>query len=136
MDIDLACNNKAPLIKILKALNFEHIGRHYFSNELNIAIEIPTSYILNNQEERLYIIEIDNYEIPILGIEDIIIDRLNAFTHWQSLEDGRIAKELLLIQYDKIDWNYLESQTQSERVNKALQNIKQELKEERKNYEN
>jgi len=120
----------------LKAINFQNIGCHYFSNELNIAIEIPTSYLSNDQEERVYIIEIEEYEIPILGIEDTIIDHLNVFTHWQSLEDGRIAKELLSIQYDKIDWNYLESRSRVERIDKALQNIKKEIDKEHKSYEN
>jgi predicted nucleotidyltransferase len=126
-DIDLACENRVILKEIFNALNFEKVGRHYFSDELNLAIEIPTSSISENQQERLQTIEIEGYKVLILGIEDLIIDRLNAFTHWQSLEDGRIAKELLLLHYEKIDWDYLENRARTKRINSDLQKMKSEV---------
>ncbi len=135
-DADLACDNRDALNNFLITLNFELVGRHYFSEELNLAIEIPTSSLKQNQQERLYFVEIEGYEIPILGIEDVIIDRLNAFTHWKSLEDGRLAKELLLIHFNKVDWSYLETQAKEERVISELMNLKKEIETTRETYEN
>ncbi|NVM27546.1 MAG: hypothetical protein HWN65_01780 [Candidatus Helarchaeota archaeon] len=136
IDADLACDNRDALNDLLITLNFEKIGRHYFSEDLNLAIEIPTSSISKNQEERLYLIEIEGYEIPILSIEDVIIDRLNAFTHWQSLEDGRLAKELLLIHFNRVDWSYLETQAKEEKVISELLDLKKEIETTREKYEN
>ncbi|NVM02308.1 MAG: hypothetical protein HWN67_08220 [Candidatus Helarchaeota archaeon] len=135
-DVDLACNNIDVLNDLLISLKFEKIGRHYYSNELDIAIEVPTSSITRNEKERLTIIEIEGYEVPILGVEDIIIDRLNAFAHWKSLEDGRLAKELVLIHFNKIDWKYLKMRAEDERVSSELNEIKVEMQKEREKYEN
>jgi len=135
-DVDIACNNRKALKDILIALNFKELGRHYFSEELNLAIESPTAMISNNQQERLTSIEIEGYKVLILGIEDIIIDRLNAFTHWQSLEDGRLAKEMLLLHFEKIDWQYLETTAKTEHVDANLQMMKTELIEQREKIGN
>lgn len=130
-DVDIACDNKDTLQDIFNALQFKQVGRHYFSDELNLAIEIPTSTIAQAQQERLKIIEIEGYKVLILGIEDIIIDRLCAFTHWQSLEDGRLAKEMLFLHFDKIDWQYLAAIAKTEHVDSNLQNLKTEIEKQR-----
>ena len=75
-------------------------------------------------------------EIKTLGIEDIIIDRLNALVHWKSLEDGRLAKELVLIHFNKIDWKYLKKRAEDERVGSELTEIQAEMQKERDKYEN
>lgn len=129
-DIDLACDNRDSINEILITLNFEKIGRHYFSDDLNLSIEIPTSSITPQQQERVVVIEIDGYEVPILGLEDIIIDRLNAFVHWQSLEDGRLARELIYIHFKEIDWDYLYVQARKERVEEKLQELEEEIRQE------
>ncbi len=126
-DIDLACNNRNSIKDLLISIQFKEIGRHFYLEDLDLSIEIPTSSITPNQQKKLNILQIDGYEIPILGIEDIIIDRLNAFTHWQSLEDGRIAKELIFLHYEKIDWEYLETQAFNERVEMNLKKFKDEI---------
>ncbi|NVM54736.1 MAG: hypothetical protein HWN66_13625 [Candidatus Helarchaeota archaeon] len=134
-DVDLACDNKDALNDLLFALNFEKIGRHYFLDELDLAIEIPSSSISRNQQGRLFTIDIEGYEIQMLGIEDIVIDRVNAFTHWQSLEDGRLAKELLFIHFEQIDWNYLETRARDEHTDSELQKMKEEIIKQREENE-
>jgi predicted nucleotidyltransferase len=130
-DIDLACDNRSALKEILKELNFKNVGRYQYSEDLGISIEIPASNIAPNQEERLFIVIIEGYEIPILGIEDIVIDRLNAYTHWKSLEDGRLAKELIYIHYETLDWDYLETQARQEKVYDKYLEMKEEINGER-----
>lgn len=126
-DIDIACNNREALDELLNAIYFKKIGQHYYSDDLEIALEIPTASIPKREEDRLLIVETEGYEIPIIGIEDIIIDRLNAYTHWQSLEDGRLAKELLHIHSDQVNWDYLELRAKEEKVSLQFQKMKEEL---------
>ena len=135
-DIDLACNNRNALKKLLIASNFKVIGRHFYSDELDIAIEVPTSSITSNEEQRLKNIELEGYDVFILGIEDIIIDRINAFVHWKSLDDGRLAKELIFIHFKELDWKYLEMRAREEESNAELQKIKDEIQKEREKNEN
>jgi hypothetical protein len=47
-------------------------------------------------------------QCTILGIEDLLIDRLNAWKHGHSETDGELV-ELLVRRYgDDLDWDYLE----------------------------
>jgi hypothetical protein len=44
----------------------------------------------------------------VIGLEDLIVDRLNACKHWRSEGDCEAA-ELLVARYrDDLDWDYLE----------------------------
>ena len=43
----------------------------------------------------------------IIGIEDLLIDRLRAWVHRNSDEDGRWTRRLALLYPDRIDWRYV-----------------------------
>jgi len=60
--------------------------------------------------------------------EDIIVDRLNAFIHWKSKQDGFCAQEMIAIHYRDIDWKYLEGRCEKEQVTSALEELKKEIK--------
>ncbi len=50
----------------------------------------------------------EGLQCSIIGIEDLVIDRLNAFKHWKSEIDGEMV-ELLIRRYrNDLDWSYLE----------------------------
>ncbi|MHA1266332.1 MAG: DUF6036 family nucleotidyltransferase [Candidatus Helarchaeota archaeon] len=127
-DIDLACDNRDYLKKLLETLKFKRVGRHYFSEQLNLAIEMPVASLSHQKQEKLVVIEINGYEVPILGLEDIIIDRINSFVFWQSLEDGRLARELIYIHYEEIDWNYLFNRAEEEHVKENLEEMVEKIK--------
>jgi len=126
-DIDVIAPSE-PLDKVLKKWGFDKVGRHWISEELDIIIEAP-SFALDKEEqcEKLYEVEIDNLKVYILGIEDLIIDRLNAYVHWKSQDDGIWAKELMVLHSEEIDWDYLEKRAGEEKVEAALAELKEEL---------
>ena len=43
----------------------------------------------------------------IIGIEDLLIDRLRAWVHRNSDEDGRWTRWLAPLYPDRIDWRYV-----------------------------
>jgi hypothetical protein len=49
--------------------------------------------------------------VVILGVEDLLIDRLRAWIHGTSEEDGRWARRLALLYADRLDWSYLRAKT-------------------------
>jgi len=61
-------------------------------------------------------------------VEDLIIDRLNAYVHWNSLDEANWIKELMLINNDKIDWGYIEKRSNEEKTNKEFLKLKAEIK--------
>lgn len=107
-DIDLAYSDRDALDAVLKELDFKKQGRYWISEELKIAIEAPAS-ALTGEDSPVEVVAIeDNFYCRIIGIEDLIIDRLNACKYWKSEIDCEMV-ELLIKRYTKeLDWGYLE----------------------------
>lgn len=107
-DIDLAYSDRDALDAVLKELDFKKQGRYWISEELKVAIEAPAS-ALTGEDSPVEVVEVeDNFYCRIIGIEDLIIDRLNACKYWKSEIDCEMV-ELLIKRYAKeLDWGYLE----------------------------
>jgi len=107
-DIDLAYADREALDTALRSIGFEKEGRYWVHEGLKVAIEAPAS-TLPGQDSPLEVVELgEGLQCSIIGIEDLVIDRLNAFKHWKSETDGEMV-ELLMRRYkDDLDWSYLE----------------------------
>jgi len=107
-DIDLAYADREALDSVLKSIGFEKKGRYWINEELKMAVEAPAS-ILIEEEAPMETVEIgEGLQCIIIGIEDLIIDRLNAYKHWKSEIDGEMVELLMNRYFDEIDWSYLE----------------------------
>jgi hypothetical protein len=108
-DIDLAYADREALDTVLRGIGFAKEGRYWFHEDLKMAIEVPASN-LAGEDSPLEIVEIgEGLQCRIIGIEDLIMDRLNAFKHWRSEIDGEMV-ELLMRRYkNDLDWAYLEN---------------------------
>jgi hypothetical protein len=109
-DIDLAYADREALDAALKKLHFEKQGRYWVNEDLKMAIEAPAS-VLAGEDSPIEIVEVgEGLQCRILGLEDLLIDRLNACKHWKSEIDCEMV-ELLMNRYSgELDWSYLEKQ--------------------------
>jgi predicted nucleotidyltransferase len=126
-DIDIVSPGQDEINKVLKELGFTKEGRHWFSEELDILVEVPSSTLTAAQYEKITTVEIDELKVFLIGIEDLIIDRLNASVHWKSADDRVWAKELVLLYKDEIDWEYLEKRASEEKISGAVKELKREM---------
>ncbi len=110
-DIDLAYANREALDTVLKSVGFKKEGRYWVHIGLKLAVEAPASS-LPGEDSPVEVVELgEELECSIIGIEDLVVDRLNAFKHWKSETDGEMV-ELLIRRYrDDLDWAYLEKKT-------------------------
>jgi len=107
-DIDLAYAEREALDSVLKSVGFQKKGRYWVHEGLKMAIEAPASK-LAEEEAPVEIVEVGKgLQCTILGIEDLIIDRLNACKHWKSAIDCEMAELLVNRYYNDLDWPYLE----------------------------
>jgi excisionase family DNA binding protein len=127
-DIDIVFSDQKLLNKKLLALGFKKENRHWYNQKLDIAIESPASGLSEEEYERITIVNIQGLTVQIIGIEDIIIDRLNAYVHWKSIDDGYWARELLLMYEKEIDKKYLEKRCKEEGTIAALKKLKRKKK--------
>ena len=58
-----------------------------------------------------YDVDVEGLRVVVIGVEDLLIDRLRAWVHWRSEEDGRWTRRLAGLHGDRIDWNYLRERT-------------------------
>jgi hypothetical protein len=66
------------------------------------------------------LIEVGPYTVRVVGVEDLIIDRLAAAKHWKSHRDREQAKALFDSFKNQIDIQYLRNRAREERVDDTL----------------
>lgn len=120
-DIDLVISGREEAKTILAAMGFlRRPGeRHWYHEELDLAVEIPDEHLAGSLE-KVTTVEIDGWEVLIIGVEDLIIDRLAAAKFWRSPADARWAAKLLALHAQEIDLKYLQKAAHQERVADVL----------------
>ncbi|MHC9538478.1 MAG: UbiD family decarboxylase [Vulcanimicrobiota bacterium] len=126
-DIDLIYPDPDLCGTKLRDWGFVKEGRHWISEELDLFIETPGSFLPEIEQKRVTTVEIEGMTVCIIGVEDLIIDRLNAFVHWKSTDDGYWARELIYIYFDTLDLDYLKDRCGGEQTLPALENILKEV---------
>ena len=110
-DMDLALPAAPEVDSAFAALGFEKAGRYWYQAELDLLFEAPAPAGLPGEDAPRTEVEVDGLRVVIIGIEDLLIDRLRAWVHWKSDEDGRWTRRLALLYPDRIDWGYVRERT-------------------------
>ncbi len=107
-DIDLAYADREALDAVLKNIGFEKRGRYWVNEELNIAIEAPAS-VLVGEDSPVEVFDLGGgLQCRIIGIEDLVMDRMNACKHWKSEIDCEMVELLVKRYFNELDWAYIE----------------------------
>jgi len=107
-DIDLAYSDGESLGEVLKELSFKKKGKYWVNEGLKAAVEVPVE-VLAAEEAPLEIVELGpDLHCKLIGIEDLIIERIKAYKHLNSETDGEMAELLIMRYFDEIDWEYVE----------------------------
>jgi len=110
-DIDLAYADREALDSVLKDIDFEKRGRYWVNERLKMAIEAPASALVG-EDSPVEIVEVgEGLQCRIIGIEDLVVDRMNACKHWRSEIDCEMVELLVRRYMDDLDWPYLEKKT-------------------------
>lgn len=123
-DIDLVCENRKELENMLRKCGFERAGRHWILPPIELAIEIPSTKLEDESYDRVREVRIDGYGVRILGIEDIILDRLRAYKYWRSEIDRDQAIMMVAGNIDDIDWGYLRSRAKRDQLEIDLMEVR------------
>ena len=106
-DVDLAMTASEEVHEAFAALGFVREGRYWHHAELDLLFEAPAPASLPGEDAPRTETDIDGLRIVVIGIEDLLIDRLRAWVHWKSQEDGRWTRRLAFLYSDRIDWRYV-----------------------------
>lgn len=127
-DIDLIVSDRKKLDEILSTFGFRKVSRMWINEDLELFVEAPGSTLTDEEKEHITTTMIEDMKVYFIGIEDLIIDRLNAFVWWKSLDDGYWAEELIRLFIDKIDQKYLLSRAKEEKTESELKRILRKAK--------
>ena len=129
-DIDLAVtkNRRKIIDKVLKDMGFTSEGRMWVREDLNLYIETPGD-IKSISLERVTRVETEAGYTYIIGIEDIILDRISAALHWNSESDREQAIRISATYSDEIDWDYVRKKAKKDGAENMLKNIQEAVKD-------
>jgi len=117
-DIDIATPDSKAAEAILQQIGFEREGTIWLSKALGFAVHIVGLSPTNSEKAR--IIHAGPYQVRIVGVEDLIIDRLAAAKLWKSQVDLEQAKALWKGFRKQIDLQYLRKRAREEKVEDVL----------------
>ncbi len=118
-DMDLALPHSPVVDAIFKNLGFEKDGRYWSHDKHDLLIEAPTAH-LAGEEAPLLKVEVEGLCCYLIGLEDLLLDRLNGFAHWKWEDDGRWVRRLLELHSEKINLRYLKKKAKEQLTLKAL----------------
>ena len=128
-DVDLALPVGPDVDQAFADLGFEKQGRYWIRDDLDLLFEAPAPAGLPGETAPRTEVEVDGMRVVIIGIEDLLIDRLRGQVHWKSEEDGRWARRLVLLYTDQLDWDYLEARVAAhDEEAAALARLKEEAR--------
>ena len=118
-DIDVTTSDSATTQKVLKSLGFEEIGMIWLNKPLGIAFHIVGYF----PPERSRTIRVGPYKARIVGVEELILDRLSAAKFWNIPADYEKAKVLYDNFEKQIDKDYLREIAKKKEVDDLLLRI-------------
>ena len=126
---DLALPVGPDVDAVFGALGFDKEGRYWVREDLDLLFEAPAPASLPGETAPRTEVEIDGLKVVVLGVEDLLMDRLRGSVHWGSEEDRRWARRLALLYADRLDWDYLRKRAASvEEEARALNDIEAEAR--------
>jgi predicted nucleotidyltransferase len=108
VDIDMIVSDRNLAGEILIKLGFTVEGRHWYHEGLMVSIEIPNDILEDADDSKVTELQIsDELKIYVIGIEDIILDRLRACIHRKSSYDCEWGKRMFLLHHERLDIDYM-----------------------------
>src|SRR5712664_2894097 len=113
-DIDITTTDREATEEILGRIGFKREGMVWINEAISVAVHIVD--LIPNRTEKTRLIHVGPYTVRVVGVEDLIIDRLAAAKFWKSKRDGEQARALFNAFAKQIDMKYLRKRATEEKV--------------------
>lgn len=131
-DIDLVCMQAARVHELLAELGYApdpSNRRHWLNPAHHLVVEVPGKALDHpDMYRRLSTIEIDGYEVQLLGIEDIIVNRLYSAINEKRDDDWHWAREMMAVHWSRLDLDYLTQQSAAQRIGPGLARLTKDVR--------
>ncbi len=127
-DIDLLVSSKEPAIELLESWGFQSQGRIWWHPRLDLVVDLIAEPLAGSRERTLTL-EIEGDELLVIGLEDLIVDRLNGCVHWQVEADCQWVRLLLRQHSAELDEEYLYRCCAEAGTEEKLTDIRQQIQD-------
>jgi hypothetical protein len=125
-DIDIISSGSQSIAEILLQNGFMKRGKDFISEELGIFIEIPGRTLSGDAGRVRTFVFGEDMSVQVIGIEDLIIDRLQSCVFWKYETDCEWAETLIGKYRNEMDMVYLMQRAGEEKVELELSRILQD----------
>lgn len=121
-DLDFIGHVSSAARKALTEAGFTRYGKNWIHEGTRIFLEFPSGSL--GEDERKAVLTVGRLRIQIVSPEDLLVDRLAAWKHWESPVDGVNSFLLYRAQSKSFDEDHLEKRTMTEDVQDALEAVR------------
>jgi predicted nucleotidyltransferase len=99
-------------------MSFTREGMVWLNERLGLAVHIVGDYPTRSEKVRK--VDVGSYRVHVIGVEELIIDRLKAAKFWKSERDSEQAVVLLNAFRRTVDIEYLRKRAREENLEDVL----------------
>ncbi|MCM3175547.1 DUF6036 family nucleotidyltransferase [Paenibacillus sp. MER 99-2] len=134
-DTDLILLSYVDVQPYMLELKFNKFGKDYYNNDLDVLVEFPSGNLAGSPE-KITVHEVwENYPVYILGVEDLILDRINSHVSTNDTGSKEWALRLMGALYDSIDWSYIHKVAHEQEVLQTIEKFQRTVKRYRRNLD-
>lgn len=134
-DMDFIANHTDHVKETMLGLGFKSHGGTWHLPDSSILVEFPPGPLEGDWDRTQEVTLSNGTSIKVIGIEDIILDRANAATHWQDRSEEWVLN-MITSRYEDIDWDYLMKRAKEEQCEEVILSSKEQALEQRALFEN
>ena len=118
-DIDFVAKDDLNIKRVMTDLGFKNDGDGiWYHDNTSVIVEFPKGPLIGD-DSRTTQVDTGYGIVKIIGIEDIILDRISAVRFWQDTPEW--AEYLLSSHYDEVDLDYLRNKSKELLCDKILE---------------
>lgn len=122
IDIDLVVSRRDEINSILKDAGLREDVPGFEDLDLGLVIDLSTKGL--RPSETVKIVRFEGFDVPVVSLEDAIVDRLLGAKSWRSDLDWEQALLLYRVNRERIDENALASKAKANDVSDAVERLR------------
>lgn len=122
-DMDITTTDSKTTERVLASLGFDRIGMIWLNKQLGVAVHIVALFP-NASLDKARTVEVGPYKVNVVGVEDLIVDRLAHVKFFKVSGDIEKAKVLYRNFKRQIDEKYLKETAKKRGVEDILDQAK------------
>ena len=119
-DVDLVCTRE-DVRRVLLSAGFQEEGRYFLRAEFGLLVEVPSRDL--RPTETPVLVEFEGLTVPMVAVEDAIVDRLLAAKFWRSPTDWEQAILLYAAHRGSLDSRALRDKAERNEVSDSLDQL-------------